>query len=129
MNGFNIRSAADWRAAGYVLWPLVATLLVGKGVVSESQAALWGGLVAAVLGPVIAFVYARGADEFRAGFHALLGAVQALVIGYGIVSAAEIGLWLPLVTAGVGFLTGGVAAANTDTTPAGPLPPSAAGGF
>jgi hypothetical protein len=118
MNGFNIRSAADWRAAGYVLWPALASLLVARGVLDDSHAALWGGLAAALLGPGIAFVFARDVSTFRAAFHALALVAQALLVGYGLLSDHQVGIWLPVVTTVVAFLTGGVAAANTNTTPA-----------
>lgn len=119
MNALNIRSAADFRAFLYVLLPLVSALAVGYGYVDESQAALWTGLATAVLGPVIAFVNSRDVSTFRAAFYAVFGAVQLIAIGYGLVTDAQVGVWLPLVSAFVGVSTGGVAAANTDTTPSG----------
>lgn len=118
MNAFAIRSAADLRAFLYVLWPVISGLLVTNGALSDNQASLWGGLVLAVLGPVIAAVYARDLSTFRTAFYAVLAAGQAIVIGYGIATDEQIGLWLPLISAIVGVSTGGVAAANTDTSTA-----------
>lgn len=115
---FNIRTAADLRAALYALLPIVSTLLVTYGVLDEAKAALWAGVATAVLGPVIAAVQARTVSSFRAAFYALGAAVQAVVVGYGLVTDAQVGVWMPLVTALVGATAGGVAVANTDTTPA-----------
>lgn len=118
MNLFNIRSAADVRAFAYVLLPVISTLLVGQGVVNDNQANLWAGLVTAVLGPVIAAFCARTVSAFRTAFYAVLAAGQLLVVGYGLATDAAFDTWMPLVVAVVGLSAGGVAAANTDTTPA-----------
>ncbi|WP_367582271.1 hypothetical protein [Tsukamurella tyrosinosolvens] len=115
---FNIKTFADLRAALYALLPIVSTLLVTYGVLDETKAALWAGVATAVLGPVIAAVQARTVSSFRTAFYALAAAVQAVVVGYGIVTDAQIGVWMPLVTALVGAAAGSVAVANTDTTPA-----------
>lgn len=114
--GIEIRSAGDIRAFLYVLWPTISTLLVTNGALTDSEASLWGGLVTAILGPVIAAIYARNLSTFRVAFYAVLGALQAIVVGYGIASNADLEIWLPLVSAIIGFATGGVAAANTKTT-------------
>lgn len=118
MNLLNIRSAADVRAFAYVLLPIASALLVSYGVLDDAQAAMWAGLVTAVLGPVIACIMAPSTEGFRRAFYAVLGAGQILLVGYGIATDAQIGVWLPLISALVGASTGGVAAANTDTTPA-----------
>lgn len=115
---FNIHSWADVRAALYVLLPLISTLLVGYGVVTDDKAQLWAALVTAVLGPVIAAVQARSVSAIRTGLYALLGAGQAIAVGYGLANNAQFATWLPLVVVLVGGAAGGVAAANTDTTPA-----------
>lgn len=113
---FNIKTAADVRAFLYTLLPTVSALFVSLGVVNEAQGALWVGLVTAVLGPVIAAYQARTLSTFRTAFYTLGAAVQAIVVAYGIVSVDSVGVWAPIVTTVVGFLTGGVAAANTDTS-------------
>lgn len=118
MNGLNIRSWADARAFAYVLLPVVSALLVSYGVLDDATAALWSGLVTALLGPVVAFAMAPSTEAFRRGFYVVFGAVQAVAVGYGLVTDAQVGVWLPLVSVLVGAATGGVAAANTDTTPA-----------
>jgi CHASE2 domain-containing sensor protein len=118
MNLLNIRSWADVRAFLYVLLPVVTMFLVGDGVLTDDTAQLWGALGTAVLGPVVAAVMARNVSTFRTAFYTLLGAVQALVIGYHLAQPGVFAHWMPLVVAIVGLSAGGVAAANTDTSPA-----------
>ncbi len=127
MSIFNIHSAADLRAFLYLLLPTISALLVTQGVLDESQASLWAGLATSILGPVLAFVTSRSVSSFRSAFYALLGSAQAIVVGYGLVSDEQIGIWLPLISAIVGVSAGGVAVANTDTTPSSNdvLPPEA----
>lgn len=120
MSLFNIRSLADLRAFAYVLLPVVSTMLVGYGVLDDGRAQLWGALVTAVLGPVIAAFNARTISAFRTAFYVTFGAVQALVVGYGLANDAQFATWMPLVVALVGLSAGGVAVANTDTTPSAP---------
>lgn len=115
---FNIKSWADVRAMLYALLPIFSTLLVTYGVLTADKAQLWAALVTAVLGPVIAAVQAHTVSAIRTGLYALLGAVQAVVVGYNLLSDAQFSTWLPLVVALVGTAAGGVAVANTDTTPA-----------
>lgn len=117
---FNIRTTADLRAALYALLPIISTLLVTYGVLDEAKVALWAGVATAILGPVIAAAQARTVSSFRTAFYALAAAVQAVVVGYGLVTDAQVGVWIPLVTALVGATAGGVAVANTDTSPAHP---------
>ncbi len=119
MDIFGIRSASDVRAFLYVLLPVVGTMLVGYGTLTDTQWQLWAGLVSAVLGPVIAAVKAKDVSTFRTAFYSVLAAVQALVIGYNVTTQAVFDHWLPLVVAVVGLGAGGVAAANTDTTTSG----------
>jgi CHASE2 domain-containing sensor protein len=114
---FNIHSWADVRAALYTLLPIVSTLLVGYGVFTADKAQLWAALVTAVLGPVIAAVQARTVSMIRTAFYGVLGAGQAIAVGYGLATDAQFSTWLPLVVALVGSAAGGVAVANTDTTP------------
>lgn len=119
MSALNIRSWADFRAFLYVAWPVLSALLLSYGVFQDAdEVALWSALVLAVLGPVVAFVYSKNLSSFRAAFYALFAAVQAILIGYNIVTADEIAAWIPVVSAIIGLATGGVASANTDTTPA-----------
>lgn len=117
MSALNIRTWADVRAFAYVLLPVLSALLVTGGVLNESQASLWAGLATAILGPVIAAANAKSLSTFRAAFYAVVAAVQALLIGYGIADAEQIGMWMPLVSVIVGGAGAGVAEANTSTSP------------
>lgn len=114
---FGIKSWADVRAALYTLLPILSTLLVGYGVFTADKAQLWIALVTAVLGPVIAAATTRSVSAIRTAFYALLGAGQAVVVGYGLTTDLAFARWLPLVVALVGTAAGSVATANTDTTP------------
>lgn len=114
---FNIKSWGDVRAAVYTLLPIATTLLVSYGVLDESQASLWAGLVTAIAGPVIAAFMAKTVVKTRAALYAVLAAGQALFIGYGLVSPETVDMWLPLVSALIGGGSGALASANTDTTP------------
>lgn len=118
MNAINIRSWADFRAFLSVALPVVTTFLVTLGVVKQEQAALWIGLGTALLGPAVHFFMARSVSSFRMAFYAVLGAAQLLLIGYGLIDQASIGLWMPVISLIVGGSAGGVASANTDTTAA-----------
>ena len=115
MNALNIRSAADLRAFAYVLLPVASTLLVTYGILDQAQATMWAGLVTAILGPVLAFVHARSLSTFRSALYAVIGAGQVLLIGYGIATSEQVGIWLPVISTLIGAGAGGVAAANTDT--------------
>lgn len=114
---FNIKSWADVRAALYALLPIVSTLLVGYGVLTADKATLWGALVTAVLGPVIAAAQTHSVSAIRTAFYAVLGAAQAVVVGYGLTTDLQFARWMPLVVALVGIAGSTVAVANTDTTP------------
>lgn len=118
MNLLEIKSWADVRALAYTLLPIASTLLVSVGALKDSEAALWSGLVLAVLGPGIAFLMARSVSTFRTAFYALLTAGQAVAVGYGLATDAQVGVWLPLVSALIGGAAGGVANANTPTSSA-----------
>lgn len=114
----NIRSWADARAVLYTLLPIVSTLLVSTGVLPDHVAKLWVALATSILGPVVAAWMARTVSALRTAFYAVLAAVQGLAVGYGLISDGALTPWMPLVVALVGAASGGVAVANTDTTPA-----------
>ncbi|QBP33257.1 holin [Gordonia phage BrutonGaster] len=116
MNLFNIRSWSDVRAFLYVILPVLSSFLVTNGTLTENEASLWTGLVTAILGPVIAFAMTRGVSGFRTAFYALLGAGQALLVGYGIWTGAELDAWMPLISTLIGAGAGGVAVSNTPVT-------------
>jgi hypothetical protein len=110
-----VRTAADVRAFVYQALPVVATLLVGLGVATTDQAALWAGLVTAVAGPGLAWWKARSLSTLRPALYAVAVAGQGVAIGYGLYSGSA-GVWLPVVTAVIGLLGGGLAVANTATS-------------
>lgn len=114
---FNIKTAADFRAALYALLPILGTLLVGYGVFTDGQWQLWAGLAAAVLGPVVAVFNTWTVSGFRTAFYAVVAAVQAIVVGYGLTTDVVFETWMPLVVALVGLSGASVAVANTDTSP------------
>ena len=116
MSLLDIRSAADVRAYAYTLLPVISSFLVTGGVLKEEQAALWSALVLAILGPVIAAVYAKSLSAFRTAFYAVLAAGQAILIGYGLVSDAQVSLWLPIISVIIGGVAGGTANRYTATT-------------
>lgn len=116
MNALDIRSATDVRAFAYALLPALTGLLVTLGVLNDNQATLWAGLVTAILGPGVAFILARSLSTFRTAFYGILTAAQAVAVGYGLVTDAQVGIWLPVVSAVIGGVAGGVASANTATT-------------
>lgn len=118
MSLLDIRSAADVRAFAYTMLPVLSSFLVTTGVLNSDQAVLWSALVLAVLGPVIAAVYAKTLSSFRTAFYAVLAAGQALLIGYGLVTDAQVSLWVPIISVIVGGVAGGVASGNTPTTSA-----------
>ncbi|AKJ72577.1 holin [Gordonia phage GMA2] len=119
MSLFDIRSAEDARNYVYVLLPVITPLIVTLGYADESVVALWAGLVTALVGPVLAAITTRNVSSFRTGFYALLAAVQALVVGYGIATDAQISVWLPLITTLVGGVAGATAARHVKSTASG----------
>lgn len=107
-----IRTWSDARAYLYTLAPLVIGYLVSVGVLDNDKAALWGGLVAAVLAPALAAV--NSTDGFRTWFYGVLAAGQAVVVGvYGMGTDAS---WSPIVATITAILGAGVAAANVSTS-------------
>ncbi len=112
-----IKSAADVRALIYNSLPVVTTMLVGLGVATSDQAAMWAGLLSAVAGPGLAWWMARSVSSLRTALYAILTAAQALLVGYGLYAGAG-GVWLPLVSAVLAMLGGGLAVANTPVTSA-----------
>lgn len=117
MNAINIRSWSDLRAFAYVALPVLMTFLVGQGYLNDNQAAQWSGLALAVLGPVLAAVMAKSVSTARTALYALAAAAQAIIVGYGLVTDDQIGVWMPIVNLVIGGVAGGVAAANTNTKP------------
>lgn len=115
---FNINSWADARAALQTFLPTLSALAVTYGVLDENQAGMWVALAASVLGPGISAFMTPSTAKTRTALYAVLGAGQALLIGYGIVQEAQVETWLPVLSMLIGGTAGGVSVANIDTTPA-----------
>lgn len=113
MNALNIRTWADARAFIHVLAPVLASALVLSGVADENLAAKIVTLVLAVFSPAIATV--NTVDGFRQWFYPVLGAISLILIYLGLFTEAQWNTWLPVISL---ILGAGVAAANTNTTPA-----------
>ncbi|RDB46206.1 phage holin [Tsukamurella tyrosinosolvens] len=113
-NALGLRTWGDVRAYGYVALPVITATLVSYGALDQESAALWAGLGTAILGPVIAWAMAPTADKARSGIHALVGAGQALAIGYGLLGPDS--PWVAAISALLGLLGAGLAAANTTTS-------------
>ena len=111
-----VRSAADIRALIYQGLPVATALLVTAGVATTDQAVLWAGLVTAVAGPGFAWWKARSISTLRPALYAVAVAVQAIAIGYGLAVHEQVGPWLPVLSAVVAMLGGGLAVANTPVT-------------
>ena len=116
MSIFDIKSAADLRNYVYVILPVVAALFVTLGVFDDAHAAMWVALITAVVGPGLAFVMTRNVSTFRTAFYAIVTAIQAIVIGYGIATDDQLSIWLPLVVTIVGAAGGSVSTRYLQTT-------------
>ena len=110
MNALNIKSWADVRALLHVIIPAVMSLTVAYGFTNENNSVLIGGLLLALVDPALSI--ANTQNGFRKYFYGILNAAQALLLGLGIFTDAQLG---PIVTI-IGLVLGGVAAANTDTS-------------
>lgn len=117
MSIFELKTKEDVRNFVYALSPAVAAIAVSYGVVDEQQSVMWVAFVAAVVGPGLAAIFTRTVDTFRTAFYAILAAAQALLIGYGILSNEQVGVWLPIVTVIIGGTAGAVATQHTVTSP------------
>lgn len=111
MNLLNIRSWADVRAFLHVALPAIAGVLAIAGYVTSDDANLWVALVLVVVDTGLSFL---NADGFRRALYPVLAVVGALLVRYGVTTDQTWALWTGLAPVLFG---GGVAAANTDTTP------------
>ena len=115
MNLINIRTWADARAFITTAAPVLMTFLVAQGALSHEQASLWVALVLAVFSSALATW--NTAEKFRSWFYPVLGAANAIIIGYGIATEEVIGMWMPIVVLIIGGTSAGVANANINTSP------------
>ena len=107
MSVFDINSAESLRRFLYGFVPTLGTVLVGAGILTETAATQWVGLVLAILSPAVATIKTQ--DGFRMWLYPVVTAAGAIFCAWGIVSDANWQLGVVLVTA----LLGGVAAGNT----------------
>lgn len=117
MSLLDIHSWADARAFLHVALPAVAAVLVTAGYVASDFAALWLAFLLVVIDAGLSTFYS--ANGFRKALYPLLAAGGALLIRYGFTTDATWALWTGLAPILFG---GGVAAANTDTSPSTGLP-------
>ena len=111
-----INHLVDLRAVAYHVLPVATALLVTLGVATNDQATLWAGLVTAIVGPGLSFVMAQSVSNLRTALYALIAAVQAIIVGYGLADSTHIGTWMPIASSLVALLGGGVAIVNTPVT-------------
>ena len=117
MSVFDLKTPADFRNFVYAVAPVVAAIAVSYGVLDAQQSTMWVAFVAAIVGPGLAAIFTRNVNTFRTAFYALLATGQALLIGYGILTDEQVGVWLPLVTVIIGAAGGAVATRYTVTSP------------
>lgn len=112
MNALNIRTWADVRAFLHVALPAVAVVLVTAGYVASDVAPLWVAFVLVVADAGLSSF--NTANGFRQLLYPVLATGGALLVRYGFTTDQTWALWTGLAPVLFG---GGVAAANTDTTP------------
>lgn len=113
-NLLNIRSWADARAFLHVALPAISVVLVTAGYLTSQVAALWVALAVVVVDSAVLSTF-NTANGFRKALYLLLPAAGAVLVYYGYTTDETWALWTGLAPVLFG---GGVAAANTDTTPA-----------
>lgn len=116
MNLLEIRTWADARAFLHVALPGVAGILAVAGYVSSEDAGLWLAAIFVVLDAGLSTFYT--ANGFRKFLYPALSITGLLLVRYGVTTSETWALWTGLVPILFG---GGVAAANTPTTPASPF--------
>lgn len=107
MTIFEVHSPETLRRFVYGLVPGIGAVLVGAGIVTDTAAAQWIGLILALLSPALAAI--KTTDGFRTWLYPVVAAVGAVATGYGIVEGADWQLWTSLVP----LVLGSVAAGNT----------------
>lgn len=114
---FNLRSWSDWRVLLiYVVLPMVSTFIVSKGVIDTAKVSA----VVALVGYLLTFTVAifKSDSQFRRFIYGALGLVATILVVFNVVDQATIDSYLPYVLLVIGGAGGGLAAANTNTTPA-----------
>ncbi|GAC70715.1 phage holin [Gordonia soli] len=113
-----LKATTDWISIAYTALPTATAGASIGAVATGDKSALWAGIVTAFLAPLIAFVRARSISTLRPLLYAAVGAVQLGLLGYGIASQVQVGIWLPVVSTALAGLTGGIMNANTASTSA-----------
>lgn len=120
--GQNLKSWDNWRAFFHQITPVVVTTLVGVGIVTDSQAALWIPLVFAIIDPLLSLGNAQ--DKLRRIVYGVAGLLQVGGIATGLVTgmaAGGNGLIAAGVGAGVTILSSFLARFFTPTTTLTPI--------
>jgi hypothetical protein len=99
---------AEARGRIYATLGSVQVLLVTLGLLNDSDAALWGGAVAALIGFGVAG--ANSMSTWRTWLYGVLGAAQPLLVAYSVVNDAQASAVAAVVSAALGL---GVAAYKT----------------
>lgn len=107
MTIFDIHDAETLRRFAYSFIPGLGAVLVGAGIVTDTVAAQWIGLILALLSPTLASI--KTTNGFRTWLYPVIAAAGAVATGYGIVDGADWQLWTSLIP----LVLGGVAAGNT----------------
>lgn len=101
--GQNLKSWDNWRAFFHQITPVIVTTLVGIGIVTDNQAALWVPLAFAIIDPLLSAGAAT--DKLRRIVYGVAGLLQ--------VGGLATGLIVGLGTGGNGLIAAGVAAGVT----------------
>lgn len=107
-----IKTWSDLRAFIHTAIPGLAVFLVTMGILTATKANLVAALLLAVFDSTLSHI--NTADGFRRWVYPVLGTGATLLIGWGIFTQDQIAPWLALIPI---LLGGGLAAANTNTTP------------
>lgn len=97
--GQNLKSWANWRAFVHQITPVIVTTLVGVGIVTDNQAALWVPLVFAILDPLLSL--GNTTDRLRRVVYGVTGLLQVGGLATGLVTGIASG-GNGLIAAGVG---------------------------
>lgn len=110
---FGIRTWSDVRAFLHVFLPVLAAAAVSSGLLTSNDSLLWVGLAFAVIDPVLSI---GNSDGLRRWLYGVALAANAVLIGvFGLWTPDAAAPWFALIPI---LLGGGLAAANTDTSPA-----------
>ncbi|WP_288338245.1 hypothetical protein [uncultured Gordonia sp.] len=116
LDELGLKAPTDWFSVLYTALPVATTGAAVGAVASGDKSALWAGIVTAVLAPLIAFLRARSISTLRPLLYAVVGAAQVVLLGYGLITDQQVGIWLPVVSAVLAAAVGGLNNANTATT-------------